>query len=478
MIQFPNLNEGILIYAQNTTDDPELGKIIELRVDNEFDYRYRARYFGIYCPVYKLYFNDVDRLLIKLPPIESDVVYPVQLERVKASNLYFDYDFVHFFDNLRSPQHLYPRPGAVYNISREGFNFVSGKLFVDHETVPVKFKLHIPNTTSYGKFHLYNPETGYLMWTIMVDGLRIYINDVLKTTLSNESEIEMDIGFDTTSLRINIFESDELLYTVTDSSPLNTMPAISDSVLEIEGLDTLTIDWLFCYKACFENTKVYSVLEYTNFEQFITAGQPMLTHIHRFGMRVARNQHINEEIGVERTITDAELDRYGMRVALRKSWTYSNPLELKIYNVITDVHPFELRVLNNYTFSHPMVIPVGGIVTKDSEYTLKASKTGLSEYGAYGMKLVKHQYVTEELGIQRKIALQEDYYYGMQMTHIKDFVPYGEYAMTVFKDSGLEDEEILLMAIKKSTFNITIESEVYEKYVLRSIFSGGGIESE
>jgi hypothetical protein len=482
VIQFPNLNQGILIYAQNTTDDDELGKIIELRVSNEFDYKYRAKYFGIYLPTYKLSFGDIDRLLIKLPPIESDVVYPVYLERVKASNLFFENDFVYFYERLRNPQNIYPRAGAVYNITRQGFNFVSGKLYVDHETIPVKFKLHIPNITSHGKFHLYNPDTGYLMWTIEIDGLDIYINDVLDTTLENEEEIEMDIGFDLNSVRINIFETDELLYTTEDTTPLNTMPSISDSVMEIEGLDELTIDWMLCYKACFKNTEVYSVLEYTDFEKLVTSGQPLLTHISRFGMKVVRSDETEYELGIERTITDATLDKYGMKVVKRDIYSHINPFEFTIYNSISEIHPIELTIINECSYTHPIKFPVGGGVTTGPDTGFEAgmvlSKTELSDDGEFGIKAIKHNYMAHELGMQRVVALQEDYYWGMQGTHVKDFTPDAKYAMTVYKDSSLTYEEMLLIAAKKATWNVTIASEMFEEYVLKSTFTGGGIESK
>jgi hypothetical protein len=50
--------------------------------------------------------------------------------------------------------------------------------------------------------------------------------------------------------------------------------------------------------------------------------------------------------------------------------------------------------------------------------------------------------------------------------------------MTVYKDSSLTYEEMLLIAAKKATWNITIASEMFEEYVLKSTFTGGGIESK
>jgi hypothetical protein len=478
VIQFPNLNKGILIYAQNTTDDAELGRIIELRVSNEFNYQYQARYFGIYLPTYKLSGGDVDRLLIQLPPVESEVVYPIYLERMVSSNIYTEDSLVEFYDNLRNPQYLDPRPGADYTITREGFRFKTGKVRLLHETLPVKIKLHIPNITSHGKFHLYNPSTGYLMWTVEIDGLDIYINDTLETTLANENEIEMDIGFDETSLRLNFFETYDLLYTTEDSSPLNTMPSVSDSILEFEGLEDMDIDWLLCYQACFKNSEVYSVMDYTDFEMLVISGQPTLTHINKFGIQTNVANNETEEIGIKRLVTDAELHQNGMKVVKRDNWSYSNPLELLVYNAISEIHPLEITIINQCSYSHPVKFPVGGAITTAITLGMVGSKTELSEYGEYGIKAIKHNYKNHELGLQRMVALQEDYYWGMQPTHLKDVVLFGEFAMTPRIERELLEEEIILMAIKKIVANIYIESETYEKNYLESNFTGGGIESK
>lgn len=479
MIQFTSLNDGVLVYAKNTTDDPDLGRIIELRVGNHFAYQYFAKYEGMYLPMYTLSYGDVDRTLIQLPPIESRSIYPVYLAKRDRHAFYNETPFVYFFDNLRNPQHIFPRQGAVYSINRRGFVFTSGKFRVDHEEAPVKFKIHIPNITSHGKFHMYNPDTGYLDWVVEIDGLDVYVNDVFQTTLTNENEIEMDLGFNSERLVTNFYESDDILYTNEYSDALETMPAISDSILEIEGLDSLTIDWIMCYKASFQNTVVFGSVEYTDILDLVTTGQPLLTNISKFGIKTTKAEDTQTELGLQRTVTDAELGLYGMVLKLRDSLISESLLEIKINNTLQKKHPLEVKVRNSGVYNSLMQIGVGSAITKVFETALQGAKADLEKVDELGIKLSKQNHFTEELGLQRTIAYQDDNYYGMQPTFIKDVVKSGEYSMTLRLENELRSEQMLMIMLKKILDNVSIETETFrDMYLITTIAGNGGVETQ
>jgi len=479
MIQFSSLQDGVLVYAKNTTDDPELGRIVELRVENNFESKYFAKYEGMYLPMYTLSYGDVDRLLIKLPPIEPKSIYPIYLVKRERNILYSEADFVFFFDNLSNPQYITPRQGAVYSITRRGFIFTSGKLKVAHEETPVKFKMHIPNITSHGKFHMYNPDTGYLDWTVEIDGLDIYVNDVFETTLTNEAEIEMDLGFNSERLVTNFYELGDTLYTSEHSEALETMPAISDSILEIEGLDALTIDWMMCYKASFQNTEVYGTVEYTDIMDLATTGQPLLTDITKFGNSLIKSNSYEKELGVQRILTTTDLSLYGMSIKLREHLLNRSILETEVYNVITNKHPLEIIVFNTDNFKSLLCIPVGSVITKDIEIAPKLSKADFTADLNSGIKLSKQNHFSSMLGIQRQIALQEDYYYGQQPTFLKEVVVESKYSMTTRKESELTSEKTLMIILKKILGNVEITSETFKDiYFLSTLAGNGGVESK
>lgn len=455
MISFPPQHDGILVYTQVNTSDPELGRTVELLIENPKLHHYLIDFFGNYLPYFRIKVTpEVDRVFVQLPPVDDMSVYPLYIEKTFVNRIVYD-NFFYWYDDMFDSEHLFTTDGAVHYVDQNGLRIDSGKIAVDTTECPIKIKGKIFNSDFHAKFYLYDLANELLKFTVEINDGAVTVNDTAAGTVVIEDEAEFDLGFTEDEFRINFFDTDgNLIDYVSDDTPLNTDAPDAEYSIEIEG-GSITLVWLFCYKGALEPTSVIGIQPYTDFEGLITAGEPRLTSRTYFGIRSEISEFYEAILGTQRQIAAGTFYSAGMKLTVAEQKAFSAISEVFVQGIVSKDYLAEVAAYQDILYSTLAEVEAA-VLTMDIEFGTKEQIRELIEDINTGVKAAVQQYTDKFLGLQRTIGHFEEYEFESRISMAMEFMQDVELAMLTKVEQEISIADIIQILMRKATEEITI----------------------
>lgn len=342
-------NDGLLVYVDLYAEEP-YEKVVELRFEHETDEHYTAQLWGNYLPLYFMYdeTRNVDRVFIKLPYLESRMVLPIYLERTLVNRMVFNEPLFLLYDRGKMPQYVIGKSGD-YHIDQEGFHLVNGVIALNYiGALPLKVKMMLADPSFSATFDLFDPINLLKKWTVDINNGVLSINGAQVTTLTQGLR-EIDFGIGNNKLALAFYENDELVYTVTNTTPLNEVADPDITIMQVSGQNVIVEDYMVLASAP-EPVVIAGYQEYTDILELITSGQPKLNYPQRNGMSVTIGEKFTDTFTSIRKVASAQdFQVNGNKIVVGEYHVSDSPVELVITEDVDGRFGCELIVTQDIT---------------------------------------------------------------------------------------------------------------------------------
>jgi hypothetical protein len=456
------VNDGILLYVANSSID-ENSRTVELRLEDDGNTDdFVTEIFGNYVPNFR--FNPdgfADRLFIKVPQSLDTNAVPIYITREMVSHIYFDDTFFYFYDNLFYPEKLITTEGAVHAITQTGFELRSGIVNIDlNEGIPIKLKIFFTKAF-HGRFHLYDLTTGLKKWIVEINGNDFYFNDVYSKTIEHDSPCEIEIGWISDSVRVNVYNGAELVDFAFNGVPLDE-DSDSEYACSIEAIDENYVEmaWIMALDSAHEPVQILGEQGYTDILELITSGAILLTYKSKFGVNAHTGTYLNYNLSLQRTITDAVKEYYGILSRLASIETIRVISEIITKKGMEISNIFELITYNEFQKKFVTELVTVLIESVINQFGLKSKIVGVDDVENFGVKAQKWNNLDIKLALERAIAEYEKIFMAVKGCYADDETEIISRMMTVGKFEEFETTfDLVLKAFAKTYKDITIKTE-------------------